>query len=97
MKLCMRGRYFLCRACHRLAYQSQSEGVADRTMRRADKIRVRLGGELGAMRSFPPRPKGMWRCTHTRLFEDAHAAEDVAPRALTEGLERCLGRLPHRA
>lgn len=39
---------FYCRACHLIAYQSQSEGYEDRCFRRANKLRQRLGGEPGA-------------------------------------------------
>jgi hypothetical protein len=51
------GRYFLCRHCYRLAHASQSESACDRLLRRANKIRQRLGGEPGMVAPFPSKPK----------------------------------------
>jgi hypothetical protein len=80
-KLFAAGRWFLCRRCYRLAYASQRETTLDRTLRRANKIRRRLGGEAGLAARFPDRPKGMWRRTYDRLrwkvFEAEMTAEDA--------------------
>lgn len=64
------GRRFLCRHCHRLAYQSQNESPWDRVLRKAQDIRLKLGGTVSMADSFPDKPKGMhWR-TYNRLWEE---------------------------
>jgi hypothetical protein len=71
-------RYFLCRHCYRLAHASQSESGWDRALRRANKIRQRLGGEPGMAATFPKKPKGMHRRTYDRLQEKVYEAEMLA-------------------
>jgi hypothetical protein len=78
------GRYFLCRHCYRLAHASQSEDAQRRSMRRANKIRQRLGGNAGTASPFPPKPKRMWRRTYERLREKAFDAEERAVEGFRE-------------
>ena len=91
------GRYFLCRNCCRLAYGSQSENATDRTIRRADKLRMALGGEPGLEQPLPLRPKGMWRRTYDRRAAAIMAADEEAEAAfLSEACYRFgrIGELP---
>jgi hypothetical protein len=89
-KLYAPGRYFLCRHCYRLAYASQSEDLLNRSVRQANKIKQRLGGNGGMDSPFPPRPKGMWRRTYERLREQAVDAEERADNALLPYVVRFL-------
>lgn len=90
------GRYFLCRHCYRLAHSSQSEDAQRRSMRRASKIRQRLGGNAGTASPLPPKPKGMWRRTYERLREQALNAEERADEALLPYVARLLARTNNR-
>jgi hypothetical protein len=85
------GTYFLCRHCYRLAYASQREDRYDRALRRANNIRMRLGGEPGMASAFPARPKGMHRETYQGLQSAVLNAEILAE----ERLVIALARLQH--
>lgn len=63
-KLYAGGRHFLCRHCYDLSYNSQSEDKADRALRRANNIRIALGGEPGMAYPIARKPKGMWKRTY---------------------------------
>ena len=87
------GRYFLCRQCYRLGHASQSEDQWDRTLRRANKIKQRLGGDPGMAAPFPPKPKGMWRLTYDRLRAETFDAEMRADEAFAIYAERLMRRI----
>ena len=95
-KLYGAGRYFLCRHCYRITHASQSEGPWDRSLRRANKIKQRLGGDPGMAAPFPQKPKGMWRRTYERLSEEALDAEMLADEAFVIRAERLLARIDQR-
>ncbi len=69
------GKYFLCRHCYDLRYESQREDKTHRALRRAQKIRQCLGGSANIMEAFPEKPKGMHLKTYMRLFWEHHEAE----------------------
>jgi hypothetical protein len=69
------GRYFLCRHCYDLRYESQREDKTLRALRRAQKIRERLGGSANMLEPFPEKPKGMHLKTYMRMFWEHHEAE----------------------
>ena len=56
------GKYFLCRHCYDLRYESQREDKKDRDLKRARKIRRHLGESANMLESFPRGPRG---CTTT--------------------------------
>ncbi len=66
-KLFSGGKYFLCRHCYNVGYSSQSEPRYDRMLRRANKLRMALGGEPGTAYWIAPKPKGMWQRTYQRM------------------------------
>lgn len=59
---------FLCRACHRLAYQSQSEGRIDRLWRAERKLELKLGSRY-------KKPKGMHMTTFKRMQQQLFELE----------------------
>jgi hypothetical protein len=75
------GGIFACRKCHQLAYPSQSEDPADRAVRRADRLRARLGWPGGVLEGAGwGKPKGMhWR-TYERLCDEHDGFEGVVIR-----------------
>jgi hypothetical protein len=56
------GGVFACRHCHQLSYESQKETPRLRSIRRARRIRMRLGAGFSFAEPFPDKPRGMhWK------------------------------------
>ncbi len=76
------GKYFRCRHCYRLTYESQYERIRVPGMAKAEKVRDRLGMKAGFAYPFGPKPKGMhWR-TYRRYRARDWAMSDAIDRAL---------------
>jgi len=73
------GAVFACRHCHQLNYQSQRESYFDRTVRKTDKIRDRLGWERGILNDVTnKKPKGMHWATYDKLTIQHYAYMGIA-------------------
>jgi hypothetical protein len=84
---------FACRHCYRLAYRSQMETAHDRTFRRANNLRTRLGWVAGIAHSPGDKPKGMhWR-TYSRLMESYQNQANQVLTGSMAAVERMRGRL----
>lgn len=67
---------FASRQAYRLAYRSQREAPHDRALRRALKMRGKLGAD-GGIGDCVPKPKWTRWSTYDRKLEEIFAAEEV--------------------
>ena len=72
------GRNFECRQCGRLAYPTQKENVGDRASTKANKLRKRMGWQVGILHGVGNRPKGMHLKTYLRLRSHHDALVQIA-------------------
>jgi hypothetical protein len=82
------GKYFLCRRCYDLVYESQRENGMHRALRRAQAIRERLGGSAKMTKPFPEKPRGMHWKTYDRLWWRHHEAEMKQLAGMREWLDK---------
>jgi hypothetical protein len=69
-KLRLSRRYFLCGHCNKLAYASQYERPWQRKLRRANKLKHRLGIDVGIGDPLLDKPKGMWTRTYSCFLDE---------------------------
>ena len=81
------GRYFACRLCGGLGYATQKEGVGDRAMTKADRLRKRLGWPAGIAHGDGGKPKGM----HWKTFLKLKIRHDTLVQVCLYDISRKLG------
>ena len=91
--LCLYGlSQYLCRSCHGLSYPSQRERESDRAQRKADRIRMMLGGKPG-WQNIPKRPKGMHARTYERFIGEIFNSDQITYDAAINLLQRSKAKL----
>ena len=83
------GGSFACRHCFPLAYPSQRETGDERAVRKADRIRDKLGWEPGILNGNGWKPKGM----HWNTFERLTARHDAFVQISLAGMAAKLNLL----
>ncbi len=82
------GKYYRCRHCHNLTYPSQRESQPDRLIRKAQKIRVRLGVSRNLRVPILFKPKNMHQKTFDRLRREADDASNLSLRIMWQRYQR---------
>lgn len=62
-------------------------------LRKANKIKQRLGIDVGIGDPFPVKPKGMWKSTYGRLLDEILQAEMLVYEAQANMFKRLLAKL----
>jgi hypothetical protein len=72
-------KYFLCRHCYNLTYNSSNASPIQRIFDKAEKLRKKKLGAAseGFMDLIPQRPKGQHRSTYNRIVDEICRLEDV--------------------
>ncbi len=79
---------FRCRRCHGLTYLSQRKRPPERALRRAQNIRMRLGGVANLTAPFPDRPRYMRHRKYDHLRMVAEASEAAWLRSMSRWADR---------
>ena len=80
--LCGLSTHFWCRHCYQLPYDSQRESYSARMIRKARKLRARLGADENLTEPVWVKPKGM----HWRTFERLCVEDEAANAASWSGM-----------
>jgi len=94
MILARTGPRFLCRKCHNLPYGSQTEMRIDRLIRKARKIRKKVGASDDLQEPIWRKPKGMHQKTFDRYANEDEAITDEINTYIKAKFQLCGERTP---
>lgn len=83
------GKYFVCRHCLNLSYESQNEILPFRLLKKSQDIHVKLGGS-GCVEERINRPKGMHKKTFERQVSLMHQYHEQANLAILQKFGQML-------
>ncbi len=75
-----RGKSFRCRRCHSLSYESQRLDPATRSVRRAQRNRLKMGASTNLFLAPTGRPRRMHRTTWQRLLDEERRHQEQLQR-----------------
>ncbi|MDA3787908.1 MAG: hypothetical protein PF503_05400 [Desulfobacula sp.] len=78
------GKYFLCRHCHDLTYDTCNSSPLQRIFDKANKLRERIGGHAGLSYPIADRPKGMHHSTYIRIVAKIERLENLGDIGMVE-------------
>ncbi len=78
------GKYFFCRHCYNLTYDSCNSSSIQRIFDKASKLRERLGGDIGNNEFIADKPKGMHRKTYNQIRDEIERFEDMGNKCMKE-------------
>jgi hypothetical protein len=78
------GKYFFCRHCYQLTYDSSNTSPLQRIFDKANKLKERLGGHAGISYPIAERPKGMHRATYKRIVYKICQLENLGDQGMMD-------------
>lgn len=78
------GKYFFCRHCYQLTYDSCNTSDLQRIFDKANKLKKKLGGHAGLSYPIPNRPKGMHRSTYIRIVAKIYQLENLGDQGIMD-------------
>jgi hypothetical protein len=78
------GKYFFCRCCYQLTYDSCNSCDLQRILNKSYKLKEKIGGEPILHSRIPDRPKWMHRSTYIRIVDEIYGLESLSEQGMID-------------